>query len=493
MKKDVILLLLVFLTVSCNDWLDIEPKSQIDKDKLFSDETGFQNALNGIYQGASLGVLYGKNMSWGMLSAVSQIYDPESLLEEEGDFAEFTYDNKTTEPVVAAIWEKLYNLIANCNLLLNEVAKASPSIFTLDTVSKNVIAGEALALRAFFHFDVVRLFAPAPVTEKDAPKHLIPYQTEWPSEIKKKLTATEALDEVIKDLLQAKDLLAFNDTSYNATGMSNVDVRIKGLYSVKGGKFMNNRGYRLNYCAVLGMLARVYMYKGDRDNAYKYASEFYNTFVVKKKWFKWNASSDFTDDLKYRQKKHLSDGLFSFYNFDLLNNYVDYNVWWVDQAMQIQGVNEIFANDKDDYRLNYLLDHKEVYGEEVYWSIKYQRISGDANINRDEGRALPNLRMSEIYYILAECLYHQGREPEAVKILKELRDARGCKRKITSFTSEKDFYDVLLNDARREFIGEGQLFFMYKRLNRPILTVGSEIAPSAKVFVFDIPNSQNVF
>ena len=49
MKKDVILLLLVFLTVSCNDWLDIEPKSQIDKDKLFSDETGFQNALNGIY------------------------------------------------------------------------------------------------------------------------------------------------------------------------------------------------------------------------------------------------------------------------------------------------------------------------------------------------------------------------------------------------------------------------------------------------------------
>ncbi|WP_294142952.1 RagB/SusD family nutrient uptake outer membrane protein [uncultured Sanguibacteroides sp.] len=489
MKKDIILLLLVFLTVSCNDWLDITPKSQIDKDKLFSDETGFQNALNGIYQGASLGVLYGKNMSWGMLNAMSQTYDPESLLEEEENFAEFIYDNKTTKPIVSAIWEKLYNLIANCNLLLNEVVKASPSVFTLDTVSKNVITGEALALRAFFHFDVVRLFAPAPVTEKEAPKHLIPYQAEWPSVIKKKLTASEVIDEVIKDLLQAKDLLAFNDTSLNRSAMSSYNGRFLGLYTVQGGEFMDNRGYRLNYCAVLGMLARVYLYKGDRDNAYKYAFEFYNTFVVKKKWFKWNESYDFTGDLKYRYKKHLSDCLFSFYNFDLLDNYADYKLWSGDEPMQIQGIDKIFEEDADDYRLNYLLDHKD----DIYWSIKYQRVSGDANINQDEGRALPNLRMSEIYYILAECLFHQGKKDEATEILKQLRNARGCKRKLSSFTSEKNFYDILLNDARREFIGEGQLFFMYKRLNSPILTVGAEIAPSPKKFVFPIPDSQNVF
>ena len=76
MKRNIVLLLFV-LTASCNDWLEITPKSQISKEKLYSDEIGFQNALNGIYQGASVSDLYGKNLTWGMLTAISQTYNPE--------------------------------------------------------------------------------------------------------------------------------------------------------------------------------------------------------------------------------------------------------------------------------------------------------------------------------------------------------------------------------------------------------------------------------
>ncbi len=34
---------------SCNDWLDIQPKTEIKMDKMFETESGFKNALIGGY------------------------------------------------------------------------------------------------------------------------------------------------------------------------------------------------------------------------------------------------------------------------------------------------------------------------------------------------------------------------------------------------------------------------------------------------------------
>ena len=101
--------------------------------------------------------------------------------------------------------------------------------------------------------------------------------------------------------------------------------------------------------------------------------------------------------MTYRCKKHLSDCLCAYYNFDLLDNCADYTVYWGD-PMMIQGVDEIFQNDGDDYRKNYLLEKKEDW-ETTYTSLKYRRVNS-FSIDSGEGRVLPNLRMSEIYHIL---------------------------------------------------------------------------------------------
>ena len=114
------------------------------------------------------------------------------------------------------------------------------------------------------------------------------------------------------------------------------------------------------------------------------------------------------------------------------------------------------------------------------------------SIDSGEGRVLPNLRMSEIYYILIECLYEKD-QAKAFELLQELRRARGCKRIVSSALGISDLQDILINDARQEFIGEGQLFFMYKRLNKSILSVGAAVNPSNKVFVFGIPDSQKIY
>ena len=57
----------------------------------------------------------------------------------------------------ASIWEKSYNLIANINKLLENCEKYRD---VLSDEYYQLIKGEALALRAYLHFDIFRLFGP---------------------------------------------------------------------------------------------------------------------------------------------------------------------------------------------------------------------------------------------------------------------------------------------------------------------------------------------
>ena len=63
------------LVVSCNAWLDVTPENAIADDDLFSTGFGYRNALNGIYTNLASDELYGKQLSWGFLSAISQQYN----------------------------------------------------------------------------------------------------------------------------------------------------------------------------------------------------------------------------------------------------------------------------------------------------------------------------------------------------------------------------------------------------------------------------------
>lgn len=78
MKRYTILYLLtiLFWANSCNSWLSLDAEDEIDSDYLLSEAQGFRNALNGIYLNLAEGKLYGRELSWGFLSAISQYYDP---------------------------------------------------------------------------------------------------------------------------------------------------------------------------------------------------------------------------------------------------------------------------------------------------------------------------------------------------------------------------------------------------------------------------------
>ena len=87
------------------------------------------------------------------------------------------------------------------------------------------------------------------------------------------------------------------------------------------------------------------------------------------------------------------------------------------------------------------------------------------------------VRMSEVYYIAAEAIYKSNLE-EAKEYLRRVKSGRGLRNSDASMqdlevADEEGFMSVLINDARREWLGEGQTFFMYKRLGKGIPAANS--------------------
>ena len=111
-------LLLAALLSGCNKWLDIEPENQANDNKVFKDYVGFRNALNGIYEMLSQQELYGREMTWGFVSALAQTYDDTDLQKSYPGLETYNYGMEKNKSVISTICSKSYNAIANRNKLI---------------------------------------------------------------------------------------------------------------------------------------------------------------------------------------------------------------------------------------------------------------------------------------------------------------------------------------------------------------------------------------
>ena len=93
---------------------------------------------------------------------------------------------------------------------------------------------------------------------------------------------------------------------------------------------------------------------------------------------------------------------------------------------------------------------------------------------------LPLIKISEMYYIMAEYYLSQSNEDKALEIINFIRSKRGLSQPLTKDQIENEFwmevFDELTKEYMREFIGEGQLFYFFKRYNleNPINIYGND-------------------
>ena len=463
--------------VSCDRWLDVKPYDKISQDELLSSEAGYIKFLNGIYVEMNRDMLYGAALSVEMVEIMGGSYvigTDNSVWGNYSDLASYKYDTEYWRARMNETWNKAYSLILNCNLLLENIEKTSVR-FTGDNFK--VIKGEALALRAMLHFDMLRLFGP--VYSKYPDQLSIPYYKAYSVTPNSLLAASEVAAQVTADLQEARILLAGDPVRTEGTRMEGA---LDGTSN-----FMSYRSLRLNYYAVTALLARSALYFGDKEQAYRYSTEVIKAgdegvFPFVDKSLVTGSPDDpdriFSSEIIFALTHSQRNTLFkSYFDPSRIPNYV----FRMDNDLMsnvVFGGGASTGGNQDDYR--YRVNWVATGANRYYY--KYSDMVDSGNIRNT---MIPMLRLGEMYLIAAEAC------PEGLsgglEYVNTLRSNRGVGN-VQELTAEMLRYEYM-----REVYGEGQLFFMYKRMFAPVMftsKANKNPQPSDAIFTVPLPDSE---
>ena len=482
---------------SCSDWLDLYPSDEIKEEYLFSSGDGFRTAMNGIYRKMATFDLYGSNLTWGILDAWAQSYYMDQAPSIAGGtpmkkIANLAFKNTELIPVTDAMWKAAWNVVANCNELAQQATQADPSLFYGLDSERQMILGEAIGLRAFVQFDLLRIYAPSPssVGFREDNRTFIPYVNVYPSYINDHQTVSYCLGQIIADLKEAQRILEEVDKESSMT--TNYRFKIAG---VSQNQFAESRGYRLNYYAVTAELARVYLYAGKNAEAYAEAKKIIDE-ENKTGYFKASTSSYGFRNGNMKMYDNMIFGLYSPKELVEWDQEINHSSDGANEerylCLDSEVAKELYGDEKDsDWRFKYQLEEK-YYGY-YYRTLKYYKQTESTTIGEINNQTIPMIRMSEVYYIAAEAIFDTNPQ-EAQGYLELVKKGRGVSKKFGNVTNKAEFINLLVNDARREFLGEGQIFYMYKRLNRTMPAssyYSNPVLPTDENMILPKPDSES--
>ena len=144
----------------------------------------------------------------------------------------------------------------------------------------------------------------------------------------------------------------------------------------------------------------------------------------------------------------------------------------------IYGGGALTGGSQDDYRyrVNWVATGANRY---------FYKYSDMQDVGSVKNTMIPMLRLGEMYLIAAESVSDDI--SSGIGYVNTLRAARGVSN-LSALTQETLQYEYI-----RELYGEGQLFFMYKRMFTRILFSSKESAnpqPSDAVFTVPLPDSE---
>lgn len=452
--KYIIASCLVFTFFGCNDWLDVQPKSEIRSDIQFETEGGFKDALIGVYLGLTDNALYAKDLTWHFVDILAQQYPLHSLSSNIG-IKNYEYTSSVVMSRIEEIWLKAYNVIANIN---NELDFLDKKKNLLDPINYSIIKGELLALRAYIHFDLIRLFGYGNIAERDEllSKETIPYVTEYTKDITGQSTYAQTFKLLEEDIANALALLK-EDPVYDTP-------RTEGYYSVVNSDgFYDKRKMRMNYYAAKGLLARVMLWQGKKKEALEAAVE-----VIEHAPYSWISQGVVSSpELRNRDMVFVNEHLFTLNVIklgDLINEFLDptinnnYELLYQSKTVA-DGIYEINNGiGVSDYRYMYLYN---ISGTQYVTAKLIQR----DNYKEEYAKRIPLMKISEMYFIAAECMLNGETKDlgKAREYINTVREKRGIIIPISEGADEATLENEIQKEYRKEFTCEGQLFYYYKR------------------------------
>lgn len=455
------ILFALFLMTGCENYLDITPDGQVKRDDLLSTPEGVEDAMYGVYSQLRDPYLYGRELSYSALDVMAQYFESKGNNKVEA-LLKYDYDYSDVESLFEATWINMYKNISNVNSILNSGLVANATDYPA-----KIYRGEALGLRAFMHFDLLRIFTEQVTVNPEAEG--IPYATEFSLNTPNFSKVSQVYDYIIADLLKAEELLS-DEAQY-----------------IGKRDFMTMRQIHFNIHAVRATLARVYLTKGDYENALIYARK-----VITESGCSLLKYTELKGDVAgVLSRKETIFGVYSATQF-YSNVYED--LWLTTSFYSLNPRSDYAttyeANGEEDFRLGAFFE-TQMSGSVRFIKVldKYKVNGNESNRPEDVIQGINMIRLPEMYYIAAECLTTANLLEDAADYLDAVRVSRNVT-EIDRTALTSTFLQNAINEERyKELIGEGQIFFNYKRQNMDITNIdGGTISASPEIYVVPIPD-----
>ncbi|MCS6820703.1 MAG: RagB/SusD family nutrient uptake outer membrane protein [Microscillaceae bacterium] len=460
------LIVLLFIAGSaCDRVLDVKPTDILDQEKALQNLDDYEAALVGCYTPLRGAGYYGRALYILPDMMSDNLAEITGSLGNYREMTDWFFTPATGE--VSNFFIAAYTAIGRANLIINTIGKFEAT----NQRKANRIKGQALAIRAMAHFDLLRIFGQSYERNSSALGVPIVKVFGQPSLKPKRNTVKEVYDAVFEDLLAAEELLQ----------PSNVDI--------SEGSTGFNKNF-LSLRAVRFLLARVSQYAEQWQDAVKYATDAIGNLQP-------------ATGAAY-------DGIWE------NDNYA--NVGEVIWAVRYNTIGEgRIAAPVTFFSGNYLISFLPSQALMSLYNTGDRRInaftrvlttSGSAGGKRAVSKFLGRggqpdgvvdakaFRLSELYLIRAEANRRLGNNTDAVADLNAVRNARNAG--ALSTAEQNDFFLAIENERRREFAFEGHRWFDFRRYKKGIQR-GTDCQPPATAcslpadsprFVWPIPQSE---
>ncbi|MDR1746962.1 MAG: RagB/SusD family nutrient uptake outer membrane protein [Tannerella sp.] len=454
----IILSAVICLTfASCKDFLDVLPSESVPSSQSIGNVADARIAINGVYRLMTSSSYYGRTMilysefkggDFGLTTTAIA-----------GDALYFFYHNPQSNSY-SDVWSQGYIVLLQVNNIIANIESGNVTTPTAaDEKELNAIKGQALTVRAFVHFDLARIYG-------------YPYMKDNGAS----LGAT-----IVTEVLPAKAQLGRNTVS-ECYAQAITDLN-SALPLLEGSTKKNGA---ISYYAAKALLARIYLYKGDWDNAYSNAKDVidnggYTPYTAEnwvESWTKQFGSESIFELYVVPNESDLgssslrsyyaprgtsrrdlgpmmvSDGFFSMFKQPVHDTDVRWGVFGPDE----------FANG---------LSAAHTIPDRKGWMMKYE----------DDGKSNPSavnikvIRLSEVLLIAAEAALKKSSpdKANAVNWINTVRKRNPALDDLTTAADNNTLIDEIFLQRRIELIGEGHRYFDILRVGGTVhFTDGGE-------------------
>jgi hypothetical protein len=469
------LLLLIALfggLASCKKVLDKEPYGDLDADKRFNVIEDYDFTLDGAYALFRSTSYYGGTDERSNAYALMPDMMSDNLDESDeslgGSRVMSTWAYEADEDQIERTWVNAYRIIAQANLAIGANGGIDKFAATKQG-AVNRIKGQALAIRAFVHFDLLRYWAND--FARNSTAFGVPYIKEFDYEVKpKRGTVKETYDNILADLKTAKVLLQNTDEDIN-------------------GQRGNNRAYMDEY-VVNAILARIYLYAAGpaATPAMLDSAIHYSSLIINEPDFALVPFNEFPDIWTDATDKEVIWSV-TFESGEGIPGYLGYFPA-VDVASYVPSPSLLALYDFNNDIRSYA--YFAFFGRDVL--VKY--LAKEAQLSQPDGTVnFKAFRTGEMYLIRAEAYARKGGASEALGLadLNTLRASRIAGYAPVVLTGAA-LINAIATERRKELVGEGHRFFDLKRttrtINRGCTGVGCILAPTDREWAWPIPQPE---